>query len=86
VFINDKGEVGRYPMWPKGSLTSAADGPHVVHVEVRVLSAEEQRKWCGAFQIFVKTLTGKTITLDVASSDCIEAVKQVCARLHTRGR
>jgi ubiquitin len=27
-------------------------------------------------QIFVKTLTGKTITLDVESSDTIEAVKQ----------
>ena len=27
-------------------------------------------------QIFVKTLTGKTITLDVESSDSIEAVKQ----------
>lgn len=28
------------------------------------------------FNIFVKTLTGKTITLDVESSDSIEAVKQ----------
>ena len=28
------------------------------------------------FQIFVKTLTGKTITLDVNSSDSIENVKQ----------
>ena len=27
-------------------------------------------------QIFVKTLTGKTITLDVESSDTIEGVKQ----------
>ena len=27
-------------------------------------------------QIFVKTLTGKTITLDVEPSDCIEQVKQ----------
>ena len=27
-------------------------------------------------QIFVKTLTGKTITLDVESSDSIENVKQ----------
>ena len=31
----------------------------------------------GSMQIFVKTLTGKTITLDVESSDSIEAVKQV---------
>jgi len=30
----------------------------------------------GGMQIFVKTLTGKTITLDVASSDSIENVKQ----------
>src|ERR1700677_3398429 len=29
-----------------------------------------------AMQIFVKTLTGKTITLDVDSSDTIEIVKQ----------
>ena len=29
----------------------------------------------GGMQIFVKTLTGKTITLDVESSDSIEAVK-----------
>ena len=30
----------------------------------------------GGMQIFVKTLTGKTITLDVESSDSIETVKQ----------
>jgi len=30
----------------------------------------------GGMQIFVKTLTGKTITLDVESSDSIEGVKQ----------
>merc|ERR1711912_86698 len=30
----------------------------------------------GGMQIFVKTLTGKTITLDVESSDNIQAVKQ----------
>ena len=30
----------------------------------------------GGMQIFVKTLTGKTITLDVESADTIEAVKQ----------
>lgn len=27
-------------------------------------------------QIFIKTLTGKTITLDIESSDTIESVKQ----------
>ena len=30
----------------------------------------------GGMQIFVKTLTGKTITLDVEPSDTIENVKQ----------
>jgi len=30
----------------------------------------------GSMQVFVKTLTGKTITLDVESSDTIENVKQ----------
>lgn len=29
-----------------------------------------------SMQIFVKTLTGKTITLDVESSDTIETIKQ----------
>ena len=28
-----------------------------------------------SFQLFVKTLTGKTITLDVDSADTIESVK-----------
>lgn len=31
---------------------------------------------CKSMQIFVKTLTGKTITLDVEPSDTIENVKQ----------
>lgn len=34
-------------------------------------------------QIFVKTLTGKTITLDVDSSDTVENVKQK-STYHTR--
>jgi hypothetical protein len=29
-----------------------------------------------SFQVFIKTLTGKTITLDVEHSDTIESVKQ----------
>jgi len=33
-----------------------------------------------SMQIFVKTLTGKTITLDVDSSDSIENVKQKVRR------
>ena len=35
----------------------------------------ERRQDC-TMQIFVKTLTGKTITLDVEASDTIENVKQ----------
>ena len=31
--------------------------------------------WLGTMQIFVKTLTGKTITLEVESSDTIDMVK-----------
>lgn len=53
-----------------------AYGPPVTRVEVRVLSAEEQRGLAGSLQIFVKTLTGKEIALDVESSDTIECVKQ----------
>ena len=46
-------------------------------LEARRSGAEEEkgrRRW-GAMQIFVKTLTGKTITLEVESSDSIENVK-----------
>lgn len=39
------------------------------HVEQGALSREEK------MQIFVKTLTGKTITLEVESSDAIDHVK-----------
>jgi ubiquitin len=40
----------------------------------------------GSMQIFVKTLTGKTITLDVESSDSIENVKQKHGDGQQRGR
>ena len=36
----------------------------------------KHRTTMSGMQIFVKTLTGKTITLDVDSSDTIENVKQ----------
>jgi ubiquitin len=32
--------------------------------------------FAGKFQIFVKTLTGKSVTLDVSSSDTIQSIKQ----------
>ncbi|TKS85062.1 Ubiquitin [Collichthys lucidus] len=35
----------------------------------------EERRTCAKMQIFVKTLTGKTITLEVEPSDTIENVK-----------
>jgi ubiquitin C len=37
---------------------------------------EKEKSNMSGMQIFVKTLTGKTITLDVESSDTIENVKQ----------
>ncbi len=37
---------------------------------------ERKKLYVFNMQIFVKTLTGKTITLDVDSSDAIENVKQ----------
>ena len=37
-----------------------------------------------AMQIFVKTLTGKTITLDVEPSDTIENVKSINIRIQNK--
>ena len=49
------------------------------HVK-KILKIDFLKKYClnikQAMQIFVKTLTGKTITLDVESSDTIDNVKQ----------
>ena len=45
-------------------------------VDVRNVKVEEKEGVCGGMQIFVKTLTGKTITLDVEPSDTIDNVKQ----------
>jgi ubiquitin len=46
-----------------------------VDIVFRILQQEEISTTTG-MQILVKTLTGKTIILDVESSDTIEAVKQ----------
>ena len=44
-------------------------GNHVIHMIMQLRGGS-------GMQIFVKTLTGKTITLDVDSSDTISTVKQ----------
>lgn len=57
---------------PCRGIASHVDG--WVHETQRVVFRGHDEK--ASMQIFVKTLTGKTITLDVDSSDTIEAVKQ----------
>ena len=44
-------------------------------VSLRVLTSPQVLRLRGGMQIFVKTLTGKTITLEVESSDTIDNVK-----------
>ena len=53
----------------------AADGRRQAAAQLTVLSRLLVRCLQAAMQIFVKTLTGKTITLEVESSDTIENVK-----------
>lgn len=38
--------------------------------------APQQQNGTGSYQIFVKTLTGKTVTLEVSSNDTVDSVKQ----------
>ena len=55
------------PLPPHTSpLTNSIQKESTLHLVLRLR---------GGMQIFVKTLTGKTITLDVESSDTIEGVK-----------
>jgi hypothetical protein len=42
---------------------------------VPLIMASQNESQMGAMQIFVKTLTGKTITLDVDGFDTIELIK-----------
>jgi ubiquitin len=42
---------------------------------LRILTSSQVLRLRGGMQIFVKTLTGKTITLEVESSDTIDNVK-----------
>jgi ubiquitin len=44
--------------------------------KITTASIAKEVKYSGSMQLFVKTLTGKTVTLEVESSDTIENVKQ----------
>ncbi|KAH8765611.1 hypothetical protein BGZ57DRAFT_531578 [Hyaloscypha finlandica] len=58
----------------KSSLVAPTPTPIVQsHLPLLLGSSSRQQ---GSFQIYVKTLTGKTITLDATSSDTIDSVKQ----------
>ena len=58
------------------TLYSAICSPFVLDSELSFIAYLVLSSEMSGMQIFVKTLTGKTITLDVDSSDTIEAVKQ----------
>jgi len=45
-------------------------------VEMVRIALPTARQSYGGMEIYVKTLTGKTITLDVESSDSIETIKE----------
>jgi len=44
--------------------------------DIRTISTSQSNIPPGTMQIFIKTLTGKTITLEVESSDTVDSVKQ----------
>jgi len=44
--------------------------------DIQTISTSQSNLPPGTIQIFVKTLTGKTITLEVESSDTVDSVKQ----------
>ena len=48
---------------------------HIIAYIRRSLSLTYVFSWVGGMKIFVKTLTGKTLTLEVNASDTIEVVK-----------
>jgi ubiquitin len=58
--------------WQRAAARKPRTGAHAL--AARALAASSRRPF--PTQIFVKTLTGKTITLEVESSDTIENVKQ----------
>ena len=70
------GEVYKQRELPRGKFW--AGGPRVDSFGESILGP----KFCGSYatrmQIFVKTLTGKTITLDVEPSDTIEVRSMDC--------
>jgi small GTP-binding protein len=84
AMIRTKGEAGT------GNIVEAVKHARTVNAEIRRLTNMDPDEYYSfakeiqaslylfemSMQIFVKTLTGKTITLDVESSDSIENVKQ----------
>ncbi len=48
--------------------------PQFVRIPLPVKNSSKISSWSGSMQIFVKTLTGKTITLNVDASDSMESV------------
>ena len=69
---------GEEPVWPRGVLVESRDRRHVAET-TRARSSAVSRSIAdnqsATMQIFVKTLTGKTVTLEVEPSDSIENVK-----------
>ncbi|KAK1359355.1 hypothetical protein POM88_043829 [Heracleum sosnowskyi] len=74
--ILDKEATPQDQQRPLFAGTTLHDGPTVADCSIRKESTHHLvRIPCGGMQIFVKTLTGKTITLEVESSDTIDSVK-----------
>merc|ERR1712070_754759 len=69
----------RFPHTTLGSLFAAALPSHEIcfrlPTESELERMREESATYRSMQIFVKTLTGKTVTLEVTGTDTIEAVK-----------
>merc|ERR1711966_280340 len=73
--VEQKRALAQY-LWDEGIRPSVR--PPRVLWSLAQRAPSRRRRLCGGggMQIFIKTLTGKTITLDVDSSDSIENCKQ----------